>query len=283
MHIQALGRPVSQDALPEGDFSYPIKKSGAALLFKIVIALAVLGGGFFAVTQLMAPGEPTKTASVTPPPVEPPPPAPAPVAAVIVDAQQATPEPVTTETPPATNAAPTNPPPTDTPPPANPPPTDTPPPTTHKRTPKVTTKPTNDKPTTDAGTKPATESTEQTASGECDEVSCIMTKYERACCLRYKPTDGFTPKNVIPDSLDKAMVRAGVETVKPKIVACGEQNGAKGTVKVAVTVDDAGKVTAVSVIESPDTALGECVAGAMRKARFGKSVNGSEFNYPFVF
>jgi TonB family protein len=110
-----------------------------------------------------------------------------------------------------------------------------------------------------------------------------MTKYERACCERYKPTDGFRPKNVIPDGLDRAMVKAGVETVKPKIVTCGEQNGAKGTVRLAVTVDDAGRVTSASVIETPDTALGECVVGAMRKAKFGKSVNGGEFNYPFVF
>ena len=110
-----------------------------------------------------------------------------------------------------------------------------------------------------------------------------MSKYDRPCCERYKPKDSFTPKNVVPDELDKSMVKAGVEKIKPRVVACGEQNGAKGTVRLAVTVDGEGTVKSVSVTEAPDSALGECVSTAMKKAKFGKSVNGGEFNYPFVF
>ena len=87
----------------------------------------------------------------------------------------------------------------------------------------------------------------------------------------------------MPDSLGKAQVKAGVEKIKPKVVACGEQSTSKGTVKLAVSVDDAGAVKSVSVTEAPDQALGECVAGAMRKATFAKSVHGGEFVYPFVF
>jgi TonB family protein len=79
------------------------------------------------------------------------------------------------------------------------------------------------------------------------------------------------------------MVKAGVEKVKPRIVACGEKGGIKGTVKIALTVDSEGTVKSTSVVESPDQALGACVAGAMRNAKFAKTVKGSEFTYPFVF
>jgi molybdopterin adenylyltransferase len=286
-HIATAGRPLPQAdfQLPEGDFAYPLKRSGAGLVLKLLIAAAVIGAGFLAFTQLYPSDEPKPAPAVSPAP-EPSPPPPAPVvAAATVDAQQAAPEPdaaieTPAATPPPSNPEPENPPPPTTKPPTTSKPPTTKPPTTKPPTtkPPTTTKPTTKPDATDATAEPATPT-----SSECDEVSCIMTKYERACCLRYKPSDGFTPKNVIPDSLDKAMVKAGIETVKPRIVACGEQNGAKGTVRVAVSVDDAGKVTNVSVTESPDTSLGECVAAAMRKARFGKSVNGAEFNYPFVF
>jgi hypothetical protein len=37
------------------------------------------------------------------------------------------------------------------------------------------------------------------------------------------------------------------------------------------------------VTESPHASLGECVAAAMRSAKFGKTKNGGEFVYPFVF
>jgi len=81
----------------------------------------------------------------------------------------------------------------------------------------------------------------------------------------------------------KLMSTLRVEKIKPKVVACGEKAGAKGTVKLDVSVDPAGNVKSVSVTESPDAALGECVSAAMKRAKFGKSVNGGEFVYPFVF
>jgi hypothetical protein len=117
----------------------------------------------------------------------------------------------------------------------------------------------------------------------CDEVSCVLSKYDRPCCERFKPTETFTPRNVVPDALDRAMVKAGVEKIKPRIVACGEKHHASGTVKLAVTVDGSGQVKSASVTESPDPALGKCVQAAMLDATFGKSVNGGDFAYPFVF
>ncbi|HSN26858.1 MAG TPA: TonB family protein, partial [Kofleriaceae bacterium] len=118
----------------------------------------------------------------------------------------------------------------------------------------------------------------------CDEVSCVLEKYQRECCARFKPADsGFHPKNEVPDSLDKTMVYAGIEKVKPKVIACGEKSAAKGTVKLAITVAPGGNITDISVADSPDAALGQCVLAAVKRASFGKSVNGASFTFPFAF
>lgn len=118
---------------------------------------------------------------------------------------------------------------------------------------------------------------------DCDEVACVLEKYARPCCARYKPTaETFQPKGG-SENLDKAQIRAGVERVKPKVGDCGGQFKIKGTVKLAVTVTSEGTVDEVTVQSSPDDALGNCVAAVIRKARFAATVNGGSFTYPFVF
>jgi TonB family protein len=113
----------------------------------------------------------------------------------------------------------------------------------------------------------------------------VLSKYDRPCCERYKPAQSDISKRSgsIPEDLDRAAVRSGMEKVKPAVVACGEKTGAKGTVKIAVTVAPEGNVTSSEVAESPDSGLGSCVAAAIKRASFSKSVNGGSFTYPFVF
>lgn len=116
----------------------------------------------------------------------------------------------------------------------------------------------------------------------CDEVSCVLEKYARPCCARYKPADtGFKPSQ--PDSLDKVQVRTGIEGVKPRVIACGEKFAAKGTVKIALTVTPDGTVKDASVEDSPAPDLGACVATALKSASFAKTGKGGSFVYPFVF
>jgi TonB family protein len=67
------------------------------------------------------------------------------------------------------------------------------------------------------------------------------------------------------------------------VIQCGETHGAKGQVKISVTVAPSGSVTDASVVSSPDEALGTCVANAVKKATFAQTENGGSFNYPFVF
>ena len=108
---------------------------------------------------------------------------------------------------------------------------------------------------------------------DCDETSCVLSKYDRACCAKFKPaTTDFKPRvGDVPESLDKSMVRAGVERVKPRVVSCGEKSAVKGTVKIALAVAPDGAVTSASIADSPDPALGECVLNAMKSAKSGGS------------
>ena len=158
-------------------------------------------------------------------------------------------------------------------------------PSAHVTTPP-TTRPTA-KPETRPETKPETkpEPTPPPAEDGCDEVSCVLEKYQRECCARFKPKDGdaFHPKNATPDTLDKSMVYAGIEKVKPVVIACGEKSSAKGTVKIAMTVAPAGNITDASVADAPDPALGQCVLAAVKRAKFGASINGATFTFPFAF
>jgi molybdenum cofactor biosynthesis protein B len=118
----------------------------------------------------------------------------------------------------------------------------------------------------------------------CDEVSCVLSHYEQSCCARYKPAqEQFKPSSGTPDELTRPMVKAAVATVKPRISACNDKLQAKGTVKLAVSVDGEGNVSSVDVADTPDPTLGSCVAAAMRAAKFGKSKTGGSFTYPFVF
>lgn len=274
-------RPLGDVDLPQGDFVYPIKKSSAGLVLKLLLAAAALAGGFFAFIELYPQATSTQTAAVTPEPAPPPPVETAPALPEPEPApsdESSEPEPEIEEPAPAAPSA------------------------TKRRTEKPATRTPSRAPKDRAATQPAS-TTEAVAASEdkgkgkgegdtsqpapaspdCDEVSCVMTKYDRPCCERYRPADSFRPRTQIPDELDKPMVKAGVETVKPRIIACGEKHGAKGTVRVAVTVADVGTVKSVDLVESPDPALGECVVAAMRNAKFGKSAKGGEFVYPFVF
>jgi len=129
-----------------------------------------------------------------------------------------------------------------------------------------------------------------TTSDDCDEVSCVLTKYEKPCCAPFKPKAPppvETPPPVDPSAgpveLDKTLIKVGVERYRALIIRCGEQVAAKGTVTLSVTVKPDGNVASASVASSPDPALGECAAGVMRKATFAKTQNGGSFTYPFVF
>lgn len=117
------------------------------------------------------------------------------------------------------------------------------------------------------------------ADADCPEETCILEHSARPCCARYKSSTS----GQVPQELARWMVKAGVEQVKPRVVACGEKIAAKGTVKVAVKVDPDGSVAEAVIAESPNAELGECVEAALRAGKFAKTTAGGTFRYPFVF
>lgn len=136
--------------------------------------------------------------------------------------------------------------------------------------------------------KPIAEAPLNAETDGCDEVSCILDRYARPCCTKYKPVEGVAPAPAKPSSglpakLDRAMIQAGMSPMKPAVIQCGEQHAGKGTVSLLVQVAPSGAVTSVGVRSAPDAGLGECVAAAVRKASFDETDQGGSFGYPFVF
>jgi predicted Zn finger-like uncharacterized protein len=126
----------------------------------------------------------------------------------------------------------------------------------------------------------------------CDEVSCVLNNYEGACCAKFKRggskpaaggTGGTAPKSDLPESLDRGMISDGVSKVKARVMSCGEKSPAKGQVKVSVKVSPEGHVTSVTVKNTPDVNLGNCVQNMVQKAMFAKTQTGGAFSYPYTF
>jgi hypothetical protein len=90
------------------------------------------------------------------------------------------------------------------------------------------------------------------------------------------------PPSADSSALDRSMISDGVAKVKARIAACGDGK-TKGIVKINVVVAPAGTVSSSTVTQTPDEALGKCVAGVIAKATFAKTGQGGTFTYPFVF
>ena len=281
--------------LPQGAFVYPtLRRSRVPLVIGLLVLSAVVGGGAMYLLNRNTDDD-KQPAQVVQPTVAI---DAAPVVAVVeVDAAEPEPQ-IEVESPDAAVEVPL----------VEPPALNTPATTGSSTTrPTTTTTPTTPKPGTTnkpATEKPATEKpkTEKPATGKpptekpvvaekpagpvaepgCEEVTCVLEKYARPCCLRFKPAgETFQPSN--SQDLSKPQIKAGVDKMKPRVIACGEQHQMKGTVKLSISVDPEGNVKELSVQTSPDDALGECVASTMRKAKFAKTANGGSFTYPFVF
>ena len=87
----------------------------------------------------------------------------------------------------------------------------------------------------------------------------------------------------MPYELERSGIPAVMSKVKAAVIRCGEQHPTSGIVKLSIDVGGDGKVKDITVSETPDPVLGECVATAARKATFAQSQEGGSFTYPFKF
>lgn len=89
-----------------------------------------------------------------------------------------------------------------------------------------------------------------------------------------KPTSSGASDPSLPEKLSTTDIRDGVAAVKGAAKACGGKHGAKTGEKVKIKLTIAGATGAVTsaVAEAPHTGtpLGDCVAAAMKRARFAR-------------
>lgn len=140
---------------------------------------------------------------------------------------------------------------------------------------------------------PRTPAPAPTAPGKCslDETGCLLAARPPACCEIYRGGTRTTPTVKPPapsdddlaEALTPAAIKAGLATVHSKALACGARSSAKGKVQIAYKVAASGSVTSATVLESPDPALGACVATAAKRATFAKTRTGGSFKYPYHF
>lgn len=259
---------------------------GLLAVAAVIVVVVLLKGGDKQAAVATAPATPaaTDTVAATAPTTPTPPPATPP-------SEPKQPEPAASTPPPPSDTRPSEP---ATPPPptrvaASDPPERRP---AARPTPAAATK--QPKPTP-AAKEPAAKEPVAAKSGgggeSCDEVSCVLNNYEGACCAKYKkggskPSGGGgggAAKSDLPDTLDRAMITDGVGKVKARVMTCGDKSPAKGQVKVSIKVGPDGAVTSVQVKTTPDAALGNCVAGIVQKATFGRTVTGGSFSYLYTF
>jgi predicted Zn finger-like uncharacterized protein len=150
-----------------------------------------------------------------------------------------------------------------------------------------------DKP--DKPDKPVAKADSAKAGGgdsSCDEISCVLNNNDGPCCAKYKKGKtgggggggGAAAKNSdLPERLDRGMISDGIGKVRALVTTCSDKSSAKGQVKVSVKVGPDGKIISVTVKETPDAGLGNCVAGMVQRATFAKTQEGGSFAYPYTF
>jgi hypothetical protein len=112
-----------------------------------------------------------------------------------------------------------------------------------------------------------------------------MVDYQDACCSKFKkPRGGGSAPgaDAVPDRLTPEMIREALHPVRGAIVACGDDSSAGHRVKVRVRVEPDGS-SEVSIADTDDARLAECVANAVRKATYPFTLTGGVFTQPYVF
>jgi hypothetical protein len=86
-----------------------------------------------------------------------------------------------------------------------------------------------------------------------------------------------------PARLDPPDVQRGMQAVEGRVRACGRRGGGSAVVQVRVTIDGTGQVAEAGAVgKLADTPLGDCVAAAVRRARFRRTGSApTTFTHPF--
>lgn len=126
------------------------------------------------------------------------------------------------------------------------------------------------------------------STGCLEEVGCLLASNPPPCCRKYtEPKPSADPVAKVDPSLPKKLERSAIldsmRKINGRIAACSGRSAKRGQVTVSIKVGGSGKVSSVTVKESPDDVLGTCVAEAAKKASFPETQEGGKFSYPYVF
>jgi cell division protein FtsN len=143
-------------------------------------------------------------------------------------------------------------------------------------------KPSDSDPLKDAAKDPAPKAPTKTASkGEDVSVGCIL---DPDSC-KDKASGSSKPKTAavdpnLPPSLTAAEFKKGLQSVKSQAKSCGSRHGAKGgdSVQIRLSISGStGNVTSAAATgPHKGTALGNCVAAAIKSAKFSKFQKSSQ-------
>jgi hypothetical protein len=120
------------------------------------------------------------------------------------------------------------------------------------------------------------------AANACDEVSCVLSNYQGACCAKFR-----RPVSTVAESggtrLSRDDISKTIAAAKSTISMCGARSKSAGKVIVTVKVRPDGTVTSVSTKQSFAPKVSSCVADVLEKVIFPVTDEGGTFTYPFVF
>tara|TARA_R110002096_G_scaffold433887_2_gene653782 strand:- start:93727 stop:94602 length:876 start_codon:yes stop_codon:yes gene_type:complete len=112
----------------------------------------------------------------------------------------------------------------------------------------------------------------------CDEVICLVDP-DKACCRKFKK--GATSAS-LPKTIPRDDIREGIAKVKARVISCGNEHSASGTINVKFTIGSNGKVQSARA-NGGAVRLRRCLTSAVKRATFSKSQKGMTVSYPFVF
>ena len=115
------------------------------------------------------------------------------------------------------------------------------------------------------------------------KAALIAATLAAALPLSAWPQKPLPPPSNMPDQLSQAELSKGMGRIKSRIDACAAKSQFQGTVTVAVKVAGSGAVDDVKVTQSPDPALAVCVAAAVQKATFTRTMKGGKLSHSFRF
>jgi hypothetical protein len=109
-------------------------------------------------------------------------------------------------------------------------------------------------------------------------ITALVAAFTLPAFPQAKQPDPNLPMKLFPEDQD-----AGLAKVRPYAKGCASTYSVKGKVTVAMKVSPDGSVSSVSVTQTPDRQLSECIAAELRKAKFRKTNNGGAFSTTFSF